>query len=46
MEIPSPSMPPEAKAIWLREIKPTEGAIKDFKESSELDPIETVRRVM
>jgi len=25
--------PPEAKAIWLREIKPTEGARKAFKVS-------------
>jgi len=39
-------MPPEAKAIWLREIKPTEGAIKDLKGSVYLGSVETIRRMM
>jgi len=39
-------MPPEAKAIWLREIKPTEGARKDLKRLIRLGKIETLRRMM
>jgi len=39
-------MPPEAKAIWLREIKPTEGARKDLKRLRRSGNNETLRRMM